>query len=240
MAYQDFKMQILNAAFQLAGTVITQTMKGGIDKYEELSNQYYQKTTKIVEKAQKEAQRERSYVKEEEPVVEYVALPKKDLTSDKIEKGTACLACSKDHFSTASGALSEALRFARKEGMNHPEVQTRIGIATDELNIMERIDLSAEKLIRLEGHEKQIALDALSQSRDLRHNIMAMKTPDDLERAAADAARIRTHFMKSVFTIAMRDGTVDKLCRNFTGEEKDKCMKTLTSILEEKKESEMR
>jgi hypothetical protein len=243
MAYQDFKMQILNAAFNLAGTVITQTMKGGIDKYEELSNQYYQKTSKIVEKSQKEAQKERRYEfekEEKEPVIEYVAVPKKDLSSDKIEKGTACLACSKDHFSTASGALSEALRFARKEGVNHPEVQSRLGIATDELNIMERIDLSAEKLIRLEGHEKKIAIEALKESRDLRHNIMAVKTPDDLERAAADAARIRTHFMKNVFTLAMRDGTVDKLCRNFTGEEKDKCMKTLTAILEEKKESEMK
>jgi hypothetical protein len=199
--------------------------------------------TKIVDKAQKERQYYEPPITEtktEVTTTEYIALPKKDLTPDKIEKGTACLACSKDHFSTASGALSEALRFARKEGLNHPEVQSRLGIATDELNIMERIDLSAEKLVHLNGHEKQIALDALNESRELRHEIMAVKTPEDLERAAAEAAQIRTRFMKSVFSIAMRDGTVDKLCRNFTGPEKDKCMKTLTNILEERKESEMK
>jgi hypothetical protein len=239
MAYQDFKMQILNAAFNLAGTVIAQTMQSGTDKYEELSNEYYKKTSKIVEKAQQE----RRYEPVEETKTEekeYVAIPSRDLSSDKIEKGTACLACTKDHFSTVSGALSEALRFARKEGVNHPEVQDRLGIASDELNIMERIDLSAQKLVRLEGYEKQIALDALKESRDLRHKIMAVQTPEDLEKAAADAASIRTRFMKNVLSIAMRDGTVDKLCRNFSGDEKDKCMKTLTAILEEKKESEMK
>lgn len=148
--------------------------------------------------------------------------------------------CSRDHFSTASGALNEALRFARKDGINTDEVQKRIGIALDELNSCERIDLAAERIINLSGKEKQIALDALNESRELRHKITAVQTPDDLERASADAANMRTRFMKSVFSIAMRDGTVDKLCRNFTGEEKSKCMKTLTSILEEKKESEMK
>ena len=54
MAYQDFKMQILNAAFQLAGNIITQTMTGGTDKLEELQTQYYKKTSKIAEKAQRE------------------------------------------------------------------------------------------------------------------------------------------------------------------------------------------
>jgi hypothetical protein len=239
MAFQDFKMQILNAAFNLAGTVITQTMQGGVDKYEELQTDHYKKMTKIVEKAQQEHRYEPvEEAKTDEK--EYIALPKKDLSPINIEKGTACLACSKDHFSTASGALAEALRFARKDGINHPEVQTRLGIATDELNIMERIDLSAGKIIHLDGHEKKLALAALNESRELRHMITSVQTPEDLEKAAAEAAKIRTQFMKSVFSIAMRDGTVDKLCRNFTGEEKSKCMKTLTAILEEKKESEMK
>lgn len=230
-------MQMLNAAFQLAGTIITQTMTGGEDKFQELQTQYYKKATKLAEKAQ-----QGRYTPEakKEPEIEYVATPLKDLTPTKIEKGTACLACSKDHFSTASGALSEALRFARKEGLNHPEVQDRLGIASDELNVMERIDLAPERLVKLDGNEKKIALDALNESRELRHMIMNVQTPEDLENAAAEAAKVRTRFMKSVFSIAMRDGTVDKLCRNFTGPEKEKCMKTLTGILEEKKQEEMK
>lgn len=237
MAYQDFKMQVLDAVFRLAGTTIATTLKGDEDKYEKLQDEYYRKATKIVEKAQREHRPPETHVESEK---EYVAIPEKDLSPAKIEKGIACLSCSKDHFSTVSGALSEALRFARKEGMNHHEVQDRLGIASDELNIMERIDLSPQKLVSLDGQEKQIALDALKESRELRHQITAVQTPDDLERVAAEAAKIRTRFMKNVFQISMRDGTVDKLCRNFSGEEKDKCMRTLTSILEEKKESEMK
>jgi len=144
--------------------------------------------------------------------------------------------CSSDHFSTTSGALAEALRFARKEGVLHPEVQSRLGIASDELNIMERIDLSAEKTANMKGKEKQIALDALNASRDLRHKIKGIKTPDDLEIAAADAANFRTYFMKNVFNMAMQDGTVDKLCHNFTGEEKERCISTITDILEKKQQ----
>jgi hypothetical protein len=93
MAYQDFKMQILNAAFNLAGTVITQTMKGGIDKYEELTDAYYKKTSKIVEKSQQEQKYRRQDYVEKTPEPEYVAVPQKDLTSTKIEQGTACLSC---------------------------------------------------------------------------------------------------------------------------------------------------
>lgn len=233
MAYPDFKMQILDAVFRLAGTAIATTLKGE-DKYEALNNEYYKKASKIVEKAHQEYHPPPE--KTIEPEREYIAVPEIDLSSKKIEKGTACLACSKDHFSTTSGALSEALRFARKEGIHHPEVQDRLGIASDELNIMERIDLSPQKLVLLDGQEKQIAIDALKASRELRHDIMAIETPEDLETVAAKAAQIRTKFMKNVFNMAMRDGTVDKLCKNFTGEEKDKCIKTLTLILEEKKE----
>jgi hypothetical protein len=146
--------------------------------------------------------------------------------------------CSKDHFSTASGALAEALRFARKEGINHSEVQDRLGIASDELNIMERIDLSPQKMVTLDGQERRLAIEALNESRDLRHQIMSIKTDADLEKAAADAAKVRTRFMKNVFQMAMRDGTVDKLCRNFTGGEKEHCIKTLTGILEKKKDGD--
>ena len=52
---------------------------------------------------------------------------------------TGCLDCSRSHLSAVSGSLAEALRFARKDGVEHPEVQRRISLAEDELTMMERI-----------------------------------------------------------------------------------------------------
>jgi len=101
----DFKMQILNAVFNLAGTVISQTIKGDENAYEKLHEDYYRKTTAIAQKAEKNEEKNRNYQyflnqqrrkeqePEEEPEQEYVAIPEKDLSVDKIEKGTACLAC---------------------------------------------------------------------------------------------------------------------------------------------------
>ncbi|KKN52925.1 hypothetical protein LCGC14_0607260, partial [marine sediment metagenome] len=47
---------------------------------------------------------------------------------------TACLSCSRSHLSTVSGALGEAVRFARgdSQGVSHPEAHRRIMIAEDE------------------------------------------------------------------------------------------------------------
>jgi hypothetical protein len=38
------------------------------------------------------------------------------------EVATACMACSRSHLSTVSGALNEAVRFAREKGVGDPEV----------------------------------------------------------------------------------------------------------------------
>lgn len=147
--------------------------------------------------------------------------------------------CSRDHFSTASAALNEALRFARKEGINHIEVQRRLGMALDELNICERIDLAAETIERLDGREKEVALEAANDSRDLRHDITAIKTPDDLQKASAQASNIRTKFMTNIFELSTKDGTVEKLCKGLTGEEKQKCITVINNVLTEKKEEKI-
>jgi len=116
-------------------------------------------------------------------------------------EGTACLACSRDHFSTTSSALSEALRFARSDGIKHPEVTRRLGIALDELNIMERIDLAPDQLGMLNEAERKLAIWALGNSRELRHIIGEAKTVDALEKAASKASKVREEFMKRLWEL---------------------------------------
>lgn len=113
---------------------------------------------------------------------------------EEIASATVCLSCCRDHWSTISGALSEALRFARSDGMASKEVQGRIGLALDEHNIMERIDLAPQALAGLKGKEKELAEWSLQNSRELRHVVGEIRTVDDMERAAAQAARLREEF----------------------------------------------
>jgi hypothetical protein len=55
----------------------------------------------------------------------------------------------------------------------------------DELNAMERIDLRPENLVQLSGWEKELAEKALSESRQIRHNLEGLKNVDNLEQVAA-------------------------------------------------------
>ena len=120
---------------------------------------------------------------------------------NKIKKGTACLPCSRDHLSTSSSALSEGVRFAREKGVKNAEVVRRLRIAIDELNIMERIDLAPSETSQLKGKEKETAIWVLSKSRDLRHDITAIKNADDMERVAAKAADVTEAFMSRLFQL---------------------------------------
>lgn len=116
-------------------------------------------------------------------------------TIEEIASATVCLQCCRDHWSTISGALSEGLRFARSDGMTSKDVQGRIGLALDEHNIMERIDLAPQALAGLKGKEKELAEWSLRNSRELRHTIGEIRMVDDMEKAAAQAARLREEFM---------------------------------------------
>ena len=114
---------------------------------------------------------------------------------EEIASATVCLQCCRDHWSTISGALSEGLRFARSDGMASKDVQGRIGLALDEHNIMERVDLAPQALAGLKGKEKELAEWSLKNSRELRHQIGELRTVDAMEKAAAQAARLREEFM---------------------------------------------
>ena len=108
------------------------------------------------------------------------------------KKGTHCLPCAINHLSTCSGLCSEALRFARSDGMASPEVIQRVGLCQDELNAMERVDLRAEVVAGLDPKEKEIAHRALSGTRELRHNLENMSKVDELEKLTAQTQTLRT------------------------------------------------
>ena len=125
----------------------------------------------------------RASIEEEKPPIEEIA------------SATVCLSCCRDHWSTISGALSEGLRFARSDGIKNREVQGRIGLALDEHNMMERIDLAPQAIAPLKSKEKELAEWSLQNSRELRHTVGEITTVDDMEKAAAQAARLREEFM---------------------------------------------
>jgi len=120
---------------------------------------------------------------------------------ETIEQGTACLVCSDEHFSEVSGSLNEAMRFARNEAFDHPEVLKRIRHCRDELNVMERFDLSPQQIMGLPEIEKPIARWAVEQSRELRHNLNLMKNSDDLEKTAALASDVADDFEKKTMEL---------------------------------------
>jgi len=125
-------------------------------------------------------------------------------TPDRVAQGTACELCSSEHFAQTSGDLAEALRFARSEGVMHPEVIKRVEHARQELNTMERYDLSPAEIRRLSGPERELANWALQKSRNLRHminRVITTKKVSDLEAAAAEAETTAHEFTRRLWEI---------------------------------------
>ena len=124
--------------------------------------------------------------------------------SDQVAEGTACELCSSEHFAQTSGDLAEALRFARSEGVTHPEVIKRVEHARQELNTMERYDLSPSEIQRLSGPERELAEWGLKKSRNLRHminRVITTKGVSDLEAAAAEAETTAHDFTRRLWAL---------------------------------------
>lgn len=236
MPYPDLKYRVIMGILELTGQGVSALlMQPKYDEQEKLKTQYFTEAKQIAKENEKKQQREQ---KRMQILQEYKqpeeSEPQIDLTPTKIRGGTACLPCSRDHFSTVSGALNEAIRFSRKQGVTHPEVRRRIGMSLDELNMLERIDLSAEETINLKGGEKQLAEWGLENSRNLRHKITQIKSHEDLEKTAALASEIRTKFMTRLWDIITVDGSIDKLCKGLKDEEYKRCQETISNVLKEK------
>ena len=120
-------------------------------------------------------------------------------TSQLSAAGRACVPCGNDHWSTVSGLLSEATRFAREKGLADPEVVLRVSQAEDELNAFERVDAAPQKIVDLPAGEKQIMDEMLTASRSVRHQLSALQEPEDLLQVAADVKKLRDNFRLRVF-----------------------------------------
>jgi len=110
---------------------------------------------------------------------------------------TSCMACSRSHLSTVSGALGEAMRFARDGGVLDPEVQRRLMLAEDEINIMERIDLAPDALANSPEGERALANEYLPRIRKLRQDLGRITSVDQLEQTAADSSLLSQEFRLS-------------------------------------------
>lgn len=129
----------------------------------------------------------------------------KEVKEEAVARGTACLPCTTDHLSTCAGLLSdEAVRMAHRNGLNDPEVQRRIMACSDQLNALEREDLSIDKIAGLPKEEKEIALYAQSKSADIRHMINGIKSVEDLENIALEVKQTRNKVGADYLKVRLR------------------------------------
>lgn len=121
-------------------------------------------------------------------------------TKDKASSVKAgCLPCSIGHMGTCSGLLQEAVRFAQSDGVNSDTPIDRINTCLDELNTLERKDLTPELIETLPAWEKDLALKALAASRALRHSLESIQTLDDLIHASAKTTSVRKEIGREWF-----------------------------------------
>lgn len=108
---------------------------------------------------------------------------------EKVETG--CVPCSIGHLGTCVGVINEAMRFAKKDGLESKEVIDRTNMCLDELNALERVDLRPEMIAGLPTWEKDLANQALSVSRETRHSLESLSNVSELETAAAKLQHAR-------------------------------------------------
>jgi len=107
--------------------------------------------------------------------------------------GQACLPCTRAHLITVRGTLKEALRFAlgEQEGVNHPEVTERLDAAAEELTVMERFDLSPEKIANTTPEERVVINQLLPRLRNMRQQLLnGVDSPEHLQELASSVGEI--------------------------------------------------
>jgi hypothetical protein len=123
-------------------------------------------------------------------------------------RGTACIPCVLNHYSVCAGLLSdEAIRFARREGLDSDEVIRRISRCQDQLNAMEREDLAVEKVAKLPEWEKKIAIEIQNESARIRHALENITSLEELENIAMEIKRVRDELGNKWFKTRMRNLT---------------------------------
>lgn len=155
-----------------------------------------------------------------------------DMTSaeDRIKGGTAGLVCAIEHVGdVASSDIAEALRMARSRGIKDHEVRKRLMRARQELNQLERDDLTPEKIVRSAEEEQELARWVLPKSAAMRHSIneilMRDRGIEDLEKLAAYANETAEELTNRVDALPPEQKATDECLE----------VKSLKSFLEERK-----
>jgi hypothetical protein len=92
---------------------------------------------------------------------------------------------------SAAGSVHESIRFAREDGVDHPEVVKRLVDASDNVNAVESIRLSPTRLHELPEDEQEKVRSLLPKLRDTRQKLLNdIRTPVDLEFVGADLSSI--------------------------------------------------
>jgi len=138
---------------------------------------------------------------------ETVSIEKAPSPQSDVSKGVACIPCASDHFSTVAGLISdEAVRMARRSGVQDEEVVRRILRASDQLNAMEREDLSVEKIAGLPPWEKELAVLAQKEGAKIRHKLNEVKSVADLEAVATEVLAAREKIGSEYFKRKLERG----------------------------------
>lgn len=111
-----------------------------------------------------------------------------------------CIPCSLGHLGTCVGVVNEAVRFARSDGINSPEVIERTNICLDELNAMERVDLRPQMINELSEDDLELANHALEESRAARHALEGLSSVKELVDVAARIQTVRQDIGQSWFS----------------------------------------
>ena len=151
---------------------------------------------------------------------------------------TACVPCALGHFSTSAGVLNEIARF-KKDGITSNEILDRVAKVQAEQNALERVDLTPENIQALPPWEKDLAEDALSQSRMLRHSLESFTSIEQLEQAAADTSFFYQELNRRWFKGRFAHLGPEKAQRiadevgKLTSEDKERIMKRAGELIEE-------
>ncbi len=121
-----------------------------------------------------------------EPTTTPIITPEPEAVYQEEDIATACVPCAVGHYAGAAKLLSEAGRF-KDEGITGNQVLADVAGAIGELNAMERVDLTPEKLQKTAPWERPIAEAALRESRKLRHRLESINSMQEIETAAADS-----------------------------------------------------
>ncbi|MCY0892339.1 MAG: hypothetical protein OWR52_02365, partial [Acidibacillus sp.] len=140
---------------------------------------------------------------------EIVALKEYDLTDEKLaltpERDRAILTKYRSQLdaletqltgpapeaTVAAASLKEALRFAREDGVGHPEVQIRVARTEEAINALERVTLAPERMKQMPKEEADRARKILPELRRARQDLINhMHTSEELESVTARIALI--------------------------------------------------